>query len=406
MTRLARPLRRRALRVALITTGAVFGLMIVVLAITDIVVARNLTAGVDDQLQERMNRPVLPVEHSLSGETADDGFDEPVLEWLVTPQRIVQTDPTFPSLPAGMESVTTPVSTSFAGGSFRFAGTTRSDGDRLIVAASLYPVTHAVDTLLVTEVIASPIVLLLVLAGSFFVGQRVADPIERMRQRQLAFTADASHELRTPLAVIRAETSLARDGTDAEAKKALAKVEAEADRMKRIVDDLLWLARFQVEPKRDERAPVDMSTLANVAVERFAAVAERRSITLEADVAEEPPVNIVAPPDWIDHAVGILLDNACRYSPVGGNVTVSVRGQSGRAEFAVTDNGPGVSPEEIEHLFDRYRRATKEGDGAGLGLAIADAIVRATGGKWNVTNNQEGGARFAVSWPMARSASP
>ena len=403
MTRVSRPLRRRALRVALITTGAVFGLMIVVLAITDIVVARNLTAGIDDRLHERMNSPLLPVAHSLSGEAADGDFDEPVLEWIVTSQRIVQTDSTVPSLPTGMQTVTNPTSTSFAGGSFRFAGTTRSGGDHLVVAASLYPVTHAVDTLLITEAIASPIVLLVVLGGTFFVGQRVADPIERMRQRQLSFTADASHELRTPLAVISAETSLARDGTGLEAKKALVKVEAEAERMKSIVDDLLWLARFQVEPERDERAPVDISTLANVAVERFAAVGGRRSLTLDAHVPEES-VHIIAPPDWIDHAVGILLDNACRYSPVGGHVTVSVRSQAGRAELAVTDNGPGIPAGELEHLFDRYRRATKEGDGAGLGLAIADAIARATGGRWSVTNNPDGGARFALSWPLARSA--
>ena len=237
------------------------------------------------------------------------------------------------------------------------------------------------------------------LAGSYLVGQRVADPIEQMRQRQLAFTADASHELRTPLAVIRAETSLARGGTTAEVKEALSKVETEADRMRRIVDDLLWLARFQVEPQRRDRTPVDIATLATIAVDRFKAVAARRSITLDEDVPNEQTVHIVAPPDWIDHVVGILVDNACRYTPVGGQVTVSVRSKAGRAELSVTDTGPGVPEGDIEHLFDRYRRGTKEGDGAGLGLAIADAIVRATGGKWSVSNRPEGGARFAISWP-------
>jgi signal transduction histidine kinase len=395
-------LRRRAFRVALISTAAVFGLMVVVLAVTDVVVSRNLTAGIDDHLRDRMNRPLLPIQRSLSSETTDGDFDEPVLEWLVTPQRIVQTDPTVPALPGNLQNVTDAQTESFAGGSFRFAGTTQADGDHLVVAASLYPVTHAVDTLLVTEALATPALLLLVLAGTFLVGQRVADPIERMRQRQLAFTADASHELRTPLAVIRAETSLARHGTPEEAKKALAKVESEADRMRRIVDDLLWLARFQVEPQRHDGVPVDITTLAAVGVERFKAVAERRSITLEADVADEQAVRVIAPPDWIDHALGILVDNACRYSPVGGHVIVAVRADAGRAELSVTDSGPGVPEDDVEHLFDRYRRGTEVGEGAGLGLAIADAIVRATGGQWSVNNQPAGGARFAISWPAAQ----
>jgi len=400
VTKAAKQLRRRAFRVALISTAAVFGLMVVALAVTDVVVSRNLTAGIDDQLRERMNRPLLPIQRSLSSETTDGDFDEPVLEWLVTPQRIVQTDPTVPALPSNLQSATDPQTASFAGGSFRFAGTTQSDGDHLVVAASLYPVTHAVDTLLVTEALATPALLLLVLAGTFVVGQRVADPIERMRQRQLAFTADASHELRTPLAVIRAETTLARDGTAEEAKKALVKVEAETDRMRRIVDDLLWLARFQVEPRHHDRVPVDVRTIAAVAVERFQAVAERRSITLEADVSGEESAHVIAPPDWIDHAAGILVDNACRYSPVGGHVKVAVGIEAGRAALAVTDNGPGVPEDEVEHLFDRYRRGTNQGEGAGLGLAIADAIVRATDGRWNVSNQPGGGARFAISWPV------
>ena len=356
MMRMSRPLRRRALRVAVTATATVGALLVVVLAATYFVVARNLTAGVDDQLRERMNSPLLPVEGSLSGETADGDFDEPALEWLVTPQKIVTTAPNVPTLPLDMREVTAPASVSFASGTFRFAGVTRSDGSHLIVAASLFPVTHAVDTLLVSEAVATPVVLLMVLLGAFVVGRRVADPIERMRQRQLAFTADASHELRTPLSVIRAETSLAREGTPDQVRQALVKVDSEVERMRRIVDDLLWLARFQVEPQRHERVPVDVATIATVTVNRFEVVAARRSITLAADVPGEQSAHIIAPPDWIDHVVGILVDNACRYAPVGGHVTVCVRNEAGRTDLAVSDDGPGVPQADVEHLFDRYRR--------------------------------------------------
>src|SRR5205807_2580395 len=101
---------------------------------------------------------------------------------------------------------------------------------------------------------------------------------------------------------------------------------------------------------------------------------------------------------WIDRLLGVLLDNACRYSPPGGTVTVRTAVTGLRVRVAVEDDGPGIPEHERERLFDRFHRATSEPGGAGLGLAIADAVVRSTGGIWHITNHPGGGARMQVSW--------
>ena len=114
-----------------------------------------------------------------------------------------------------------------------------------------------------------------------------------------------------------------------------------------------------------------------------------------------PPESLVvtAPPEWLDRLLGVLLDNACKYSPEGGTVTVSVAAERSRIALTVDDAGPGIPEAERARIFDRFHRATDSTGGAGLGLAIADAIVRATGGQWRVGAAPAGGARMTVSWP-------
>jgi signal transduction histidine kinase len=119
---------------------------------------------------------------------------------------------------------------------------------------------------------------------------------------------------------------------------------------------------------------------------------------------------VTAPPDWLDRLLGVLLDNACRYSPEGGSVRVVVDGDGGRASVTVDDAGPGIDPEQRSRIFDRFHRATDQPGGAGLGLSIADAIVRATGGRWKIGSSASGGASMSVSWARtltgARSTPP
>jgi signal transduction histidine kinase len=97
----------------------------------------------------------------------------------------------------------------------------------------------------------------------------------------------------------------------------------------------------------------------------------------------------------------VLLDNACRYSPVGGSVLVGVSTADRRVVLTVDDSGPGIPEDHRGRVFDRFHRDSAEPGGAGLGLAIADAIVRATSGRWHIGTSSQGGARMSVSWPMA-----
>ena len=110
---------------------------------------------------------------------------------------------------------------------------------------------------------------------------------------------------------------------------------------------------------------------------------------------------IAAPAEWLDRLLGVLLDNACKYAPDGGARPVTVAVDGSRVALTVDDSGPGIPEDERTRIFDRFHRATDSQGGAGLGLAIADAIVRATGGRWRVASAPAGGARMGISWSRA-----
>ena len=216
----------------------------------------------------------------------------------------------------------------------------------------------------------------------------------RWHAAQLEFTADASHELRTPLSVIEANTSLAlAQARDEEwYRTAFERVDNESKRMRRLLDDMLWLARFDATQGPPNAEPVDVGVLATATADRFGAVAEARNLTL---VVQAAPVDSVinAPPEWLDRLLGVLLDNACKFSADGGTVRVGVTSEGGRVHLTVDDAGPGIPDEERGRIFDRFHRASETKSGAGLGLAIADAIVRATDGRWKVGPHRRPAAR-------------
>ena len=237
--------------------------------------------------------------------------------------------------------------------------------------------------------------------GSLLVGLRASAPIEQIRRRQAEFTADASHELRTPLSVIEAEVDLAlqRDRTPPVYRETLRRVARESERLRKIVDDLLWLARVDSDPDAlPVSVPVDVSTVAAASVERFGVVAEQRGVTLRYSESPAPPCVIQASAAWIDRLIGVIVDNACKFAGQGGQVEVGVFHSGGRVVLRVDDSGPGIPPAERETVFDRFHRATADQEGTGLGLAIGDAVVKITGGSWSLGESPLGGARFEVSW--------
>jgi signal transduction histidine kinase len=199
--------------------------------------------------------------------------------------------------------------------------------------------------------------------------------------------------------VISAETSIAL-GAERKAddyRSALTRIQGESERLRHIVEDLLWLGRFDSQPPPPGNEPLDLATIASGCADRFDAIARSNSIDLRVAGPSPEPAWISAPPEWIDRLGGVLVDNACRYAGPGGTVRISVGHRASRVTLTVEDSGPGIPAADRSRLFDRFHRA-EQGGGAGLGLAIADSIVRSTGGQWRIGDSPLGGALFGISW--------
>ena len=385
--------------IAIVYTGCVTAL--------NLVVTSRLTGQTDARLADRLieaSRPDRLTQPSKDSDNDDDGDvdDAPLFLWLIEPGgRVIPLGEDIPPLPRGLRpGPGWPVTTSIGGSPFRL-DVRRTGSGWLAAGQSLAQNRHTEAVLLGTEIAAAPLLLVAMFLGSLAVGLKALGPVEQSRRRQLEFTADASHELRTPLSVISAEADVALTGprAAAEYQASLARIQGEGKRLRRIVEDLLWLARFDSQPPPPGDEPLDVATIAGTCADRFRVLARSRSITIEADTETPVPALIIAPPEWIDRLAGVLIDNACRYADSAGHVRVGVTATAGRVSLTVEDSGPGIPEDEQKRLFDRFHRAVDDGQGAGLGLAIADSIVRSTGGRWNIGSSQAlGGARMEVSW--------
>ena len=237
-----------------------------------------------------------------------------------------------------------------------------------------------------------------VLAASVAVGYvyagRALVPIRESLRRQREFAADASHELRTPLAITRASIAELRRGRDdpATVDRALDDLDAGAARMELLVDDLLLLARTDAETVALVETDTDLALVAAEATEALEPVAAARGVRLVLDI-EPAPLRGDEP--RLRQLAGILVDNAIRHSPDGGRVTVTVRPG---ARLDVEDEGPGIEPEHIDRVFERFWRAPgSPAGGTGLGLAIARWIAEQHGGSISAANRGSApGARFTV----------
>ncbi len=372
-------------------------------AVLDKVVTARLTQSVDERLAERLSDVQEIGLHGSFGD--DDDIDStPVYLWRQTAAGpVALADSGAPSLPAGFRLAEgTAVTVQMPDGPFRFAAADVG-GIRLIAGQGLATEDHLTALLREGETLAAPILLLAMFGGALTVGLRALLPVEQSRRRQLEFTADASHELRTPLSVISAETSVALSAPRKpdEYRAVLARIEGESSRLRRIVEDLLWLARFDSTPPEPSNEPLDLATIAAACADRFRALAATKDFDIQVVTGGLGPAWISAPPEWIDRLAGVLIDNACRYAGRDGIVRVSVGQRGSRVTMIVEDSGPGVAPQDRDRLFDRFHRSTEQGGSAGLGLAIADSIVRSTGGQWRLEDSELGGALFEVSWRRA-----
>ncbi|MFL5726760.1 MAG: sensor histidine kinase [Chloroflexota bacterium] len=225
-------------------------------------------------------------------------------------------------------------------------------------------------------------------------------------RRQREFAADASHELRTPLTVVRSSIEfLRRHPNEAVGgvAGALDDIDSEVERMTTLVDDLLLLARSDSGGVTLARQPLDLGDVAAAAASSMAKPAGAKDVRV---VVDPEPAMVEGDSVRLRQLVMILVDNAIRHSPAGGQVRVAVRHVSDAAILDVEDEGRGVRPEDMPHLFDRFWRATgAPSGGTGLGLAIAKWIVDRHRGTITVSNRQGGGAQFRVRLPPLESTS-
>lgn len=220
---------------------------------------------------------------------------------------------------------------------------------------------------------------------------------------QRRFVADAAHELRSPLTALRLQAQLAeRAGDDAARAHAIAELKSGVERATRIVEQLLTLARQGPETRRGAREAVDLVALAQAVVTEFAQLAAHKNIDLGLGRAE--PAGVQGDPAGLRAMLANLVDNAVRYTPPGGAVDVDVGHDDGAAFVAVSDNGPGIAPEERARVFDRFYRVAGSGElGSGLGLAIVREVAEQHGAGVSLEDRPGGGlvvrVRFSAPSP-------
>ena len=231
---------------------------------------------------------------------------------------------------------------------------------------------------------------------------RAQEASERKLRR---FVADASHELRTPLSAVRAYSELYDRGAAErpdDLERSMQGISRESERMSVLVEDLLLLARLD-DGRPLEREPVELDEVVGEAVETAQAVDPERAIELHAE-----PATVLGDRVRLRQIVDNLLANVRAHTPAGTPASVSVRRKNGSAEIAVTDAGPGLDEEHLEHLFERFYRAdasrSRASGGVGLGLAIVAAVAEAHGGTASASSRPGEGTTVAIALPLARDA--
>jgi signal transduction histidine kinase len=239
------------------------------------------------------------------------------------------------------------------------------------------------------------------LAASF---NEMADQVEATVTTLRRFVSDAAHELRTPLTALRTNLDLARDEKNA-AKRAvfLSRAQAMVERLEELNTNLLDLSRLEANGHAAQGEIVDLGALLRPRAESYASQAEQAGLAFEVKLPEEP-LRVRADGNQVLRAMDNLVDNACKFTPQGGNVRVELSAQDEQAVFSVADTGIGVPVEDLPQIFNRFHRGrnTTSYPGSGLGLAIVKAIVAANDGLVEVQSAGEGqGRQYTIKLSLA-----
>ena len=286
----------------------------------------------------------------------------------------------------------------------RFQEEQLPDGRTRIAFSDLSWERVSLTRLMISSLLIGAGALAVFFAISLFLARLSLKPVERAWTQQRQFIADASHELKTPLTVILANTGIMAahpSATVSSQQKWLGYIQEEAQRMKVLVEDMLFLAKHDGTERPKDLQIVNFSDLVTGCVLRFESVAFERQVKLESQLQEG--LFVSGEQDSLERLTMILLDNAVKYAGESGEVDATLSRRQERVVLTVRNTGEPIAPEHLPHLFERFYRADgsrsrKEG-GYGLGLAIAQTIAESHRGQIEVRSSREEGTVFTVVLP-------
>lgn len=227
------------------------------------------------------------------------------------------------------------------------------------------------------------------------------NPVKAAWNKQKQFVADASHELKTPLTVILANNNIMMSHKNSKVEdeiKWLQSTEDEAQHMKKLIDQMLFLAKSDAESSKTGLTKVNVSEIIEAASLNFEPIAFEKGILLDCEI--EPDIIADSNATMLNQLSHILIDNAVKYSASSGIVKIKLLSHNDKLIFSVNNYGNVISKEELAHIFDRFYRAEKSRTtkGYGLGLSIAQNITNCIGGKISVESSEDKGTTFSVEW--------
>lgn len=233
---------------------------------------------------------------------------------------------------------------------------------------------------------------------------RMSGELESLEQLRRDLVANVSHELKTPISALRAHLENLLDGVERPEPRTLQIMLAQSDRLGRLVDQLLELSRLESGDVPMHRETVPLRPLVTRVLSEIEVTRAGRDVDLAEQVPEDLPA-VFADPERVHQVLFNLLDNAVRFTPAGGRITVTASRRNGAIDVAVADTGPGIEAEHLPRLFDRFYRVdearSRDDGGTGIGLAIARSVVEAHGGRIWAESEPGGGSTFTFELPVA-----
>ncbi len=231
----------------------------------------------------------------------------------------------------------------------------------------------------------------------------LANSIQRHQHLQKLLTADIAHELRTPIATIQSHLEAYLDGVMKPTSENLQSIHEEILRLSRLVDSLGEIARLEAGELHLDKSEADLSKLVKKFVEQFRPLFKAKGVRLKLELSKEP-ILVKVDRDKIKQIIGNLLSNALKFTEAGGTTQVSTAKNSKRATVSVSDSGCGIPPEDLDFIFERFYRVdksrTRSTGGYGIGLTIANELVKAHQGVIEVKSALKKGTTFTVSLPL------